>query len=94
MAAMITRTITTWQVKAIVADFKSMTFETVATAVVESASQDAQLARRAFKERGFGVPRGAKLEWEPLGTATYACTVDAFMAIAKKVEKPVEVEQA
>ena len=92
MAATITRTINVYQVRAIAANFKTKSFETVASAVIECTAPNNQLARRAFKERGFGVPRGCEMDWEIIDSATYECSIEDFMSIAHKVEKPSDNE--
>ena len=88
MAVMFTRTVKTYKATAFELEIKDG--EPVANIIgsaVYSASSDSEgTARKALKNNGTYVPRGAKINVECIGEKKYGMTVDEFMQYAHEVD--------
>lgn len=84
---MITRSINTYKAEAIEVkrDGMSANVEVIATVEFQGTHATKTLARKAFAAAGMPVPKGVDIEITTVGSVTYGCTFEEFMAIAKPV---------
>ena len=83
----ITRTLTTFHVSAVKANFATQSFEVIAETDVLATSLTKTSARKALYEAGFNVPKGTDIVIEKVSETIYACELSDFLSIAVPVEK-------
>ena len=87
MANMVTRTLTTFEVKAekVVVNRKERKFEShvVGTAEVTSLGKPTRKGIvAAFAENGIHIEKGTEFEFTPIAYTTYGCTLEDFLSVA------------
>lgn len=86
---MFTRTLTTYEANAFTIDVENgeaVTKSLGHCSYIGTHASQAE-ARKALKAAGVEVPRGAKVIVKELESATYGCTVEDFMSVAKVIER-------
>lgn len=83
----ITRTLTTFHITAIKADFSTKSFVEIASTDVLATSLTKSAARKALFDAGFNIPKGTDIVITKTAETLYACELSDFLAIAVPVEK-------
>ena len=85
---MFTRTISTYHVEAFTLSLVdgAPTPSKIGEVDYQATTQSDAAARRALKQSGVDVPRGATLVTTPVDSATYACSMEEFLSIAHRVD--------
>lgn len=81
----VTRTITTFSVKAVRPDFATMTFNVIGECECVATHMTKTIARKALIERGINVPRGTEVTFDKTTETLYACSLEDFLKIAVPV---------
>lgn len=85
---MFTRTINTYHASAYSLELVGgqPTAKLIGEAEYQATTPSAAAARRALKQAGVDVPRGAQIVSEVTDSATFACSIDEFLSIAHRVD--------
>ena len=81
----VTRTITTFSIKAVRPDFTTMTFNVIGECDCVATHMTKTIARKALIEHGINVPRGTEVTFEKKSETLYACSLEDFLKIAVPV---------
>lgn len=86
---MFTRTLTTYEANAFTIDVQDGEAITKSLGHCSYIGTHASIAeaRKALKAAGIEIPRGAKIIVKELESATYGCSVEEFMTVAKVIER-------
>ena len=91
---MFTRSITTFEAKAVSVEFDGMEPKVIELghAVYMGTRASETEARKALKAAGVQLKRGCKVFISEVETVVYGCTIDQFMTVAHPVEVKAEAD--